>query len=73
MAISRPQRRRHCAIGIASTSSPLKRTAPPATTAGGHCSSRMTAEAVTLLPEPLSPRIAAVSPGRMLKFAPLTA
>src|SRR5688572_30197926 len=73
MPISSPQRLRHSDIGAPSTSAPLKRMLPPVMCAGGDASKRMMAAAVTLLPDPLSPSTAAVSPRRTEKLAPLTA
>src|SRR5688572_28463970 len=73
MPISSPQRLRHSERGAPSTSAPLKRMLPPVMCAGGDASRRMMAAAVTLLPDPLSPSTAAVSPRRTEKVAPLTA
>src|SRR5690349_12982170 len=73
MPISSPQRARHSAMGAPSTSAPSKRMLPPVMCAGGDARRRMMAAAVTLLPEPLSPSTASVSPRRTENVAPLTA
>src|SRR5262245_3632780 len=73
MPISSPQRLRHSDMGAPSTSAPSKRMLPPVMCAGGDASKRMMAAAVTLLPDPLSPSTASVSPRRTENEAPLTA
>ena len=64
MAISRPRTRRISSSESASSSLPSKRTLPPVMRPVAAGSSCMTANADTDLPEPDSPTMATISPGR---------
>ncbi len=64
MAISRPRTRRISSSERARSSLPSKRTLPPVMRPVAAGSRRMTASAETDLPEPDSPTIATISPGR---------
>src|SRR5579871_1009021 len=68
-----PRILRSCSLPIFRTSWPSRRISPPLYSPGGVATSFASDKAVTLLPQPLSPTNASVSPRRIVKLTPSTA
>src|SRR5690606_16200042 len=73
MAMRLPLMARRSAVGIVKRSRPSNSTSPEVISAGGMSSRFITAAAETDLPEPLSPRMASVSPRSRYQLMFLTA